>query len=808
MGICNTPLQNNNIMNFNQLPFLILLFFTTISLAQNATVSGRILDGENHQEMPYSEVSLTDVTNEKQNFGVISDEKGRFLMKNVPYGDYLLKISFLGYEPFTKSLQINTSKINLGDILMQLATNIIEEVVVEGKKAAFTYQVDRKTINAAAFPEATNAIDLLTNVPSLQVSVDGKVTYREGGTFVVYINGIIAKDGQERLRTLDASQIEKIDIITNPSAKYSASGTAGIIRVVLKKSKLEGYAINLTTDFNTLGHKQFNYSIDKKGKKGGWHTSGRIADFHWSDYHSQLTSNVYQPTGQRFETLLDTDFKANNKNVFIDFGFNYDLTNNDFIDFSIDYNPFPTNENKFVKSKTSEQTFDATNTLLSSEDFQLNRHSQFGFQILGANLEYSHFFNKDKSHFLKLNSGYSFFIGNNKEIYKNEMITSSGTEVFGKKGFEKNEIYTNTVLEYELPLTDTTSIEAGGEIETDHIPEITTESGYFNGDDIVRTSEYVANNQLINYKQNIYSGYFTFKSSFGKFEYKLGLRAEHTARDISYSFDNQNNERQKDHFKANFTDWFPSVHLLYSFSEDSQISWNYSRRISRPEYWRLIPAFVWDDKYTFSTGNSRLLPSYTDSYELAYKRSWGRDYISLEVFARNQHDIMSTFATAFHDNTLLFTPKNVGEAWAVGAELMTGVDIFKWWNVNTSFTSFYYDQDLSVDGKPHRYKQWRYNAKMNNTFKLPRSFSFRLNAGYQSPTMGLQNEMDGILVANASLTKSWQENRWSLSVFGSNIFDSHRYTQTRTGENFSTYTKMAYRPYVGFTLKYQFNNQK
>lgn len=785
-----------------------LLFINFSCLAQKATVSGRILENNSKEEMMFVEISLSSLDEKQTTLHLITDEMGRFTFENVTFGNYNLTIKYFGYQTITKTFKFNLLQQDLGDFYLSTDAEELNEIIIDGRKAAFSYQVDRKTINAAAFPEATNAIDLLTNVPSLQVSVDGKVTYREGGTFVVYINGIIAKDGQERLRTLEASQIEKIDIITNPSAKYSASGTAGIIRVVLKKNKLEGYAINLTTDFNTLGHKQFSYSIDKKGKKGGWHTSGRIADYHWGDYHSQMVNNIYHPTGQRFETLLDTDFKANNKNTFIDFGFNYDLTDNDLIDLSISYNPFPQNENKFVKSKTSERTFDATNTLLSSEDFQLNRHSQFGFQILGANLEYSHFFNKDKSHFLKLNSGYSFFIGNSKEIYKNEMITSSGTEVFGKKDFEKNEIYTNTILEYELPLTDTTSIEAGGEIETDHIPEITTESGYFNGDDIVRTSEYVANNQLINYKQNIYSGYFTFKSSFGKFEYKLGLRAEHTARDISYSFENQNNERQKDHFKTNFTDWFPSVHLLYSFSEDSQISWNYSRRISRPEYWRLVPAFVWDDKYTFSTGNSRLLPSYTDSYELAYKRSWGRDYISLEVFARNQHDIMSTFATVFHDNTFLFTPKNVGSAWAIGSELMAGVDIFKWWNVNTSFTSFYYDQDLLVDGKPHRYKQWRYNAKMNNTFKLPRNFSFRLNAGYQSPTIGLQKEINGIFVANASLTKSWQKNRWSLSVFGSNIFDSHRYTQINTGDNFFIHTKMAYRPYVGFTLKYQFNNQK
>ncbi|GIM60979.1 TonB-dependent receptor [Capnocytophaga canis] len=795
-------------MKMNRLTFLIFFLFTTVVFAQTGTVSGRIVDAESKEVLPYTEVSLFSSDNKNRNFGVISDENGKFLLKNIPFGEYTLKISFVGYEDVTKPLSINASKTNLGDVLLHLSVQQIEEVVVEGRKAAFSYQVDRKTINASAFPEANTAIDLLTNVPSLNVSVDGRITYREGGTFTVYINGIIAKDGQERLRTLDASQIEKIDIITNPSAKYSASGTAGIIRVVLKKNKLEGYAINLSAEFNTLERKSFSYSIDKKGKKGGWHVSGNIADHHWGDSRSQGISNVYAPDGKRFETLFNSEYKANMNNSFIDFGFNYDITDRDFIDVSIDYVPFRKKEKKIDKTQISENTFDKEGNLLLSKDFLMDVDNQFLYQNWGANLEYSHFFNKDKSHFLKLNSGYSFFIGSSDDFTKGHVISPKENTVFGNKSSEKNEIFTKSILEYELPLTDATSIEAGVDIETDHIPEITTESGFFKGDRIVETSKDVSENQVINYKENIYAGYFSFKSSFGKFEYKLGLRSEHTARDIIYSFDNQQGVRKNDRFKKNFTDWFPSVHLLYSFSQNSQISGNYSRRISRPEYWVLVPAFVWNDKYSFLTGNSRLLPSYTDSYELAYKNSWGKDFVSIEMFARNQHDIMSPYSRVYRDNMLLITRENVGSSWATGIELMAGVDVFKWWNVNASFTAYHYRQDLEVDANSYPIEQWRFNAKLNHTLRLPRNFLLRVNMGYQSPTKDLQNNVEAIFLTNASFTKTWKDNRWSLSLFGSNVFDSYRYTKTNVGENFSKQTKMTYRPYVGFSLKYQFNNQK
>lgn len=214
----------------------IFLFFSGLAFSQKGQITGKILDMSSKEAMPYAEILVQHSDNKKFSEGTLSDEKGNFTLKNLPFGTYFLKIHFIGYEPLEKTIHLSTSKVDLGVFLLSPITETLSETIVEGKKGAFSYGVDKKTINASAFPDATNAVDLLTNVPSIQVSVDGKISYREGGKFKVYINGIAVPNGEERLKTLDASQIEKIDIITNPSARYSSEGTAGIIRILLKKN--------------------------------------------------------------------------------------------------------------------------------------------------------------------------------------------------------------------------------------------------------------------------------------------------------------------------------------------------------------------------------------------------------------------------------------------------------------------------------------------------------------------------------------------------------------------------------------------
>ncbi|GIM49984.1 outer membrane beta-barrel family protein [Capnocytophaga stomatis] len=787
--------------------FLILCFLSTLSYGQHFSLSGKVIDAQTKEEMPFAEVSLQGISHKSVEIGVVSDEKGRFQIKNLQKGKYLMKVHFVGYEKQTKEIELMQNKTDLGVIFLKMTSENLSEVVVEGKRAALSYSVDRKTINAAAFPEASNAIDLLTNVPSIQISVDGKINYREGGSFSVYINGIAVKNGEERLRTLDASQIEKIEIITNPSARYSSSGTAGIIRVLLKKNRLEGYAINSSVLGNSLGTNQISFSVDKKGKRGGWHTSAYLG--HSTRTKTDMeTFNQLQSDNKFFEIHEISNSKKRNRSNFFEFGFNYDVTDNDFIDFSINLKPLRDREKETSYLQTVENIFDLNRNLITSEKSTSDNSYTFDYQMVGVNLEYNHFFNKDKSHSLKLTSGYDVFIGSSDTESRNVWTRPSETIVFGSIEAEKNEIFTSTELAYELPLTEKSNLEAGIAIKTDFIPEITSESGIFQGNKIGIPSPDFPSNQKIKYEQNEYAAYATFKSSWKKFEYKLGLRVEHTRRDVSYTYTKAAAERVIDEYKKNFTDWFPSVHLLYSFSDDTQLAANYSRRIQRPEYWTITSVFKMEDRYTYINGNSRLRFSYTDAYEVNFKKSWGKDFVSAEVFARNQHDFFGDYRRPFRDNILLIVQENLGDSWSVGSELMTGVDVFSWWNVNASLSGFYFEQKTNVDDIKNDFSQWRFHAKMNNTFQFPKDFSARLNCAFQSPITDLQFESNAIFLASASLTKSLKNKRWQLTLSGWNVFDSNRQTQQRNGEKFALKTQTRVHPYVAFSVKYQFNNQR
>lgn len=738
----------------------------------------------------------------------ISDENGYFEIETAGYGTYTVKINYLGYEPFSKEITPDRPAYALGIIALLPDSQTLSEVIVEGSRQAFTYGVDRKTVLASAFPEAANAMDLLISVPSLQVSVDGKLTYRDSGTFKVFINGIAVKNGEERLRTLDASQIDKIDIITNPSARYTAEGTAGIIRVLLKKNKLQGYNIGTQADINTLGGYSASYSIDKKGEKSGWHTSGNYQNTTNSSESNGYIINTIRNSTHTLEAVQPTNdkpkFVAYNQ---FDFGFNYDISPKDLIDFSFYINLFPNKESIKSYRHTTERTFDLNGNEIGRNVFNLTDEYQFKYQQLGGNIDYTHHFNQDKTHLINILFNYGVHIRSSDDFTKQSIYGFGTSEVFGNASSEKNEIYSETTVHYQLPLNENTSVEIGTNIETDNIPEITTNSGFFNGNTIETTIPGIPGNQNIGFKQNVYAAYATFESSWRRLDYKLGLRAEMTDRAINYRYEIASTPHY-DPFKARFTDWFPTLHLLYNITDNQQVTLSYSRRIERPNYWHLVPALVMYDRYQYSTGNSRLTPMYINAYEMGYRKSWGKNFVSMEVFARNRRDIFQSFYRNYQDNVLIINRENIGNSWSAGAEWMTGWDPAAWWHTNLSVTAYYFNLRADVGGQPSSVTQWQYNGKWNHRFRLGNGWTTRWNMTYQSATEGLQLKTKSYVNLTGSVTKSIRDNRWQFSVSGWNILNTYTLYKERQDEGFRTVLEQKMKPFYSFRVVYTLDNQK
>lgn len=791
----------------NKLCTLILACLLSFALfGQESSLKGIVSDTNTKVGIAYANVILVNPLDSAFSLITISDEKGNFYFDKIPSGRYNLNVHFIGYDPIIIDNIEISDEVNLGKIYLHLATESLKEATVIGSKSPIKYEVDRKVIDASSFPDAIVAMDLLHNVPSLYVDFEGKLTYRGDGSFKVYINGHPVSNGEEKLRQIPADRIDKIELITNPTAKYDAEGTAGIIHVVLKKNRLEGYAISTSIKYSTRDEYEYLFSIDKKGTRGGWYIEGQYGRYIWTD----LTNKTNRTTvdGQNTMNVLSTTKnKGGGKTNYIEFGINYDLSKNDYFDFSVNIQPFSCKNFGDEDGDVVEKTYN-TNILMTETFYKLNANKDLKFQYLGGELSYKHTFNQQKDHALSTYLSYSTYLNPLEEQQLDVKESIGSIERIGYKGTEENEVIINGKIEYEIPITEKIMIESGIEINTDHIPKVTSISGTFDNQDEISPFPGEPFNQEVDFAEDVYAGYLTFKNGWKKLDYKLGIRTEYTHRKANYNYIDGGGGNDAIPYKNNFWDFFPSAHITYSITETHQFSASYSSRIKRAKYYELIPLTQYSDVYSYYTGNEKLLPTYSNAYELGYTKSWGKNFLSIEIFGRQSKQVIQNYSRILTANITYSSPENVGNSWSTGLEVMGGVNIFRWWNFNASSSMYWYRLKVDIERTERKEEKFRTDIKLNNTFILPKSFTFRWAFHYNSPQVLVQGEQTGFFNSNMSLVKGIKNNTWRFTFAWSNIFDSYQYTSKMKGDGFFIENKKRNHSYVSFRIAYRFNNQK
>jgi len=497
--------------------------------AQNSKLTGKIIDKVSGESISYANAVLISVSDSSYLKGAITNDNGVFLIENIKAGTYNLELSFIGNQSVQmKHILLQRGTRDIGEVALNMLSENLNEVTIKATKSAISYKVDKKVIDAGSFPGASVAMDLLENVPSLQVNFEGKLSYRGDGIFKVFINGQSVANGEEKLRQLSADKIDKIEVITNPSAKYDSEGTAGIIQVILKKNRLQGYAINTSVSASSIGAYDWSFSVDEKGEKGGWHINGHLANRVW--WKATVNEKqIFRNADNTQITEAKNKKKNNGESSFLEFGFNYDLTNKDYINFSINTNPIRRKDKNSSVGNIIEQDYNLS-SLEKEESYFLNSRGSNTYQYLGTSLNYSHAFNKDRSHLLSANFAYSAYLIPFDEQKLDEKRYATFTERIGYRGKEHNEIIFKADILYKNKLSEHSSFEAGAKIDLDHIPKITSISGVFDDEDNITPFPDEPMNQEVDFVQDIYASFLTFKSSFNKFEYQLGLRAELTDR--------------------------------------------------------------------------------------------------------------------------------------------------------------------------------------------------------------------------------------------------------------------------------------
>ena len=794
-------------LNFFLLNLMLLGLITSRISAQNCSISGSVLDKGSNNPIQYANAIVTSPADSSLLMGAITNEEGKFFVSNLKEGKYNLKLSFIGYETvMLENIYVKKGQNQIETVTMDVLKNNLKEVTVKATKQAISYKVDKKVIDASSFPAAQIAMDLLENVPSVQVDFEGKLTYRGDGTFKVFINGHPVANGEDKLRQIPADRIDKIEIITNPSAKYDAEGTAGIIQIILKHNRLQGYSINSNIKASTLKSYSWDFSIDQKGEKGGWYINGQISEY----FFNQMTNNEIriierEEHNDRVESIFD-EISSNFQN-YIEFGCNYDITPKDYVDFSIYATPLNCKESRDRKGNSDEYASQNDQWIIGNS-YELERKNDISYSYLGATFKYEHAFNKKKTQLISSYFDFSTFLRPVDKLVVDTKEFENFTEKVGMNGREENELAIEGHLSYENKFTEKTSIEGGIALNLDHIPYVGSSNGTFNNERELIPYALEPLDKSVNFKQDVYASFITFKSGWGKFDLKTGLRCELTDRKSNYSYKDPKNLTITTPASNSFIDLFPSAHLLYSITEDHQFGMNYSRRVERPRYWRLIPLPEYLSPYEYKIGNGNLLPAYSNSFDFFYKKSWDKDFIGIEVFSRNTADVMQTYYRTDTANTMMITYENVGDSWSTGAEIMLGVDIFEWWNFNASSSLYDYRLTVDIEEVERTEKQLYSKSRINNTFLLPKNFTFKWDFNYNSPTIRAQYKKDSYFSSNMSLQKSILDNKWRFALSWTNVFNSIKYDIKTKGADFNINNSYHLKPYASFKITYSFDNQK
>ncbi|NWF90540.1 MAG: TonB-dependent receptor [Ignavibacteriaceae bacterium] len=765
------------------------------TLQFDGRIEGNVFDKHSKTPLEYANIVVFTISDSSQVNGAVTNPNGHFSININRPGVYYIRIGFIGYKDiYIDSLRLNrnTKTISFNEILLEPQAYNLKEVVVQGEGAPITYHIDKKVINVSQ--QFTNlsgsAVDILENVPSVSVDIEGNVSLRGSGSFQVLVDGRpTILDASEALQQIPASSIENIEIITNPSAKYNPEGTAGIINVLLKKNTLAGmsgiaeanvglnnkYGGETILDFKMDGY-ELNFGVDYNKRSFEMNSISENR----SDYQGISTYLNSKGTGARNRTSFG-----------IRGSININLDDNNNLLFGVRYGDRDGKmNNSSFYTKSVSNTGSIQNYLNSSSR---NRGGNF-YEL---NMNYLHKFN-EAGHELSSEIGYEYSNGNEGNT---TTLAENGIITYGQKSTEDgpdNEL--RVKMDYVLPLNDESKFEAGYQTEI----ELTEESN--NVFDYDTTSgDYIFKDQFSNrtkYDDIVHSIYSLYSGTLSNFKYQFGLRGENTNRKIKLL-------KNGESFTINEIDFFPSFHMSAKLSENNQLMTSYTRRIQRPHGWELEPFDTWMDAYNLRRGNPALKPEYIDSYELGFQLLMGKSLFSVETYYRVNNNKIEHIRSVYSPDVNLTTTQNVGKSYSLGAETMVNFDPLSDWNVNLmgDFYNYkiegnYFDQDFSK-------KSFSWSMRFNNSIKLSSTTQVQINGMYNSPVVTSQEERKAFFSANAAVKQDLFERQLTLTLQVRDLIRTSKHesiTQTASLYQYSSFEPEA--PMVMLNIRFNFNNYK
>lgn len=779
-------------------------------------VKGKILDRQKSEPLGFVNIKVTEQGSDKFAGGGITDAGGNFNVSGLKDGKYTLSLTFMGYKDVTRQFEITPAKREVQFKLLYMAEDAkqLNEVTVTGQRATMKLEVDRKSFDVGQLISNAGqaASDVLDNIPSIEVDNDGNVSLRGNSSVEVWINGkasgLTSDNRAQILQQLPAESIERIEVIDNPSAKFSAEGSAGIINIVLKKDRKAGYYGSVQAGGDTRGGANTSFNVNYNSRLiDSYLNIGYRHRANTGHMESQQTSNAYNQT-------YDSDSKQRGNNFFTRAGVTLHATTKD--DFSLSGMLMHGGGNSH--SYTPYIYTAVANDLNNYQLDRLNR-SRTGMDMRYGEFNYRHSFN-DK-HFIDFTADLSSWKMNGDNWYQDSTVTANVDDVTYSYQYRPQYINNHRKelkLEYENQLTKNFKIEAGynGNFSRENTPqESYMDNTSFDGTNASEDKLFF--NRFI-YKQDLHAFYTTLSYKFGALSLMGGLRGEYwRVNTESYTWEQEHDASLREQpFKKDYFQLFPSVFMSWQMTETQQLQLNYTRRLRRPWGGQLNSFRDTRDATTVSFGNPYLTPEFSNSFSLNYLKQWNDHSLLVSAYYRPTTDVIQRISYKNQEDGLFYqTSMNVAKSVSTGLEMTVKNKLWRILDLTTSANAYYYRLNgfsYDIDGQTvtgNSDHNFTWNARMTASLMLPYDISIQSTGRYTARQVITQGYRKANYSIDFGARKNFFNKLFTLSVNCRDLLDSRRFETFTSGPNFTRHqiNRRGGRR-VSMTLTWNFGNMK
>lgn len=779
-------------------------------------VKGKILDRQKSEPLGFVNIKVTEQSSDKFAGGGITDAGGNFNVTGLKDGKYTLSLTFMGYKDVTRQFEITPAKREVQFKLLYMAEDAkqLNEVTVTGQRATMKLEVDRKSFDVGQLISNAGqaASDVLDNIPSIEVDNDGNVSLRGNSSVEVWINGkasgLTSDNRAQILQQLPAESIERIEVIDNPSAKFSAEGSAGIINIVLKKDRKAGYYGSVQAGGDTRGGANTSFNVNYNSRLiDSYLNIGYRHRANTGHMESQQTSDTYNQT-------YDSDSKQRGNNFFTRAGVTLHATTKD--DFSLSGMLMHGGGNSH-----SYTPYIYTAVANDLNNYQLDRinRSRTGMDMRYGEFNYRHSFT-DK-HFIDFTADLSSWKMNGDNWYQDSTVVVGIDDVTYSYQYRPQYINNHRKelkLEYENQVTKNFKIEAGynGNFSRENTPqESYMDNTSFDGTNASEDKLFF--NRFI-YKQDLHAFYTTLSYKFGALSLMGGLRGEYwRVNTESYTWEQEHDASLREQpFKKDYFQLFPSVFMSWQMTETQQLQLNYTRRLRRPWGGQLNSFRDTRDATTVSFGNPYLTPEFSNSFSLNYLKQWNDHSLLVSAYYRPTTDVIQRISYKNQEDGLFYqTSMNVAKSVSTGLEMTVKNKLWRILDLTTSANAYYYRLNgfsYDIDGQTvtgNSDHNFTWNARMTASLMLPYDISIQTTGRYTARQVITQGYRKANYSIDFGARKNFFNKLFTLSVNCRDLLDSRRFETFTSGPNFTRHqiNRRGGRR-VSMTLTWNFGNMK